>query len=155
MTTNQRDTFRIYRTFDDAELFHEGRVVACTVHNLSAGGAQVESALEMPEGSHCTLGLRLDPQMAADAGIEYLSFHMSVLEATPRAGGQLTYRLRNETRPGSPEYEAAAKLVFAAQRRELAERSGADEASPMAHDTAKPRRRRSIFKVRFGKGSTR
>ncbi|MCW2956080.1 MAG: hypothetical protein JWO69_949 [Thermoleophilia bacterium] len=150
---NQRDSFRIDETFE-AELFHEGRVAPCSVQNLSAGGALVTARLDMPSGSYCTLGIRLDPELAATTGQEYFSFHMEVLEPAP---SQLpsAHRLRTASGPGSPEYEAAARLVVAAQRRSRARQTGAVEASPMSHDSEQPRRRRSIFKRRFGKNSTR
>lgn len=157
MSENQRESFRVEP--DDAtmhaELFHEGRVAPCTLHNLSAGGARVTSRLALRAGTQCTLGVRLTGALLASAPKPYVSFHMEVLDATPitAEGSQdatpsFDYRLRSITGPGSSEYEGAAKLVFAAQRRELSATSGAEPATPMVSERERrrtfwlPRRRR-------------
>lgn len=142
MTEQQRESFRVDTQFE-AEVFHHGRVVSCTVQNLSAGGALVETSLEMPAGAHCTLGLALEGDLATATGLPYVSFHMEVLAAQPVRGGLLTYRLRNVTSSGSKEYETATKLVFAAQ------------ASPMASDPDRRGRLRTRMTTRFGRGSLR
>lgn len=155
MSENLRETFRVYTTFE-AELFHEGRVVPCTVTDISAGGARVESGLEMPSGAHCTLGLRLEGSLEEEAGMPYVSFHMEVLEATEIPGGERQYRMRNMSGVGSKEHDEAMRVVFAAQRRQLAQRSGTELSSAAPHDDPEPRRRpRSKFSIRFGRGSTR
>jgi len=154
MTSNLRESFRVDAHFQ-AELFHEGRVVPCEVTNLSSGGAAVTTALEMPAGAQCTLGLRLEPDLQRSAGVGYVSFHMEVLQATPIHGGDIVYRLRNVTGSGSKQREMAAKLVVAAQRRALAVRSGAEPASRMVSDPERRRDLRSRLRERFSSGSTR
>jgi hypothetical protein len=151
---NQRRSFRV-ESLMEGELFHEGRVVACAVENLSAGGAAVVSSLEMPAGTQCTLGLRLADDLAVSSGLEYVSFHMEVLEVEAIRGGDLRYRMRNLTSEGSAAYERAQRVVFEAQRRELAARSGADESSPLVSDRDRRRRLRRPRRPRFGKGSLR
>ncbi|MCW2928507.1 MAG: hypothetical protein JWM86_2475 [Thermoleophilia bacterium] len=172
MSENQRESFRLepeHQTLD-AELFHEGRVAPCSLTNLSAGGAKATSQLRIPEGRQCTLGVRLAGPLRDTAKMPYLSFHMEVIEATALAfepddptrlglgdpaRQEWEYRLRNVMAPGSAEYEAAAKLVFAAQRRALSSRTGAEPSSPMVSE----RERRRAFwmprRGRFGRGSLR
>lgn len=154
MTEQNRASFRVDTSFE-AELFHQGRVVGCTVVNLSAGGARVETALEMRAGAQCTLGLALDRELAAATGMTYVSFHMEVLAAEPLRDGQLVYRLHNATGSTSPEYETATKLVFAAQRRMRAAASGAEGSSPMVSDHERRVKHRSKLRTRFGRGSLR
>lgn len=157
MTENLRESFRIDADPDlVAELFHEGRVKPCALHNLSAGGAKVTSAISMPQGAQCTLGVRLGPGIRSAQGTpQYVSFLMEVLEATPRPDHSFDYRLRSTTGPGSAEYETAAKLVFAAQRSRLASRSGAEGASPMVVDEERRRRLRLRIVPRFSRRSMR
>jgi hypothetical protein len=154
MSEQQRASFRVETQFE-AELFHEGRVVSCTVQNLSAGGALVETALEIRTGSQCTLGLALDPELAQATGLDYVSFHMEVLASQPISAGRWQHRLHNVTRSGSKEYETATKLVFAAQRRAISHETGTDHASPMATDEARRGRLRSTLATRFGRSSLR
>jgi len=156
MTENQRESFRIEADSDlQAELFHEGRVEPCRLRNLSAGGAKVTSNLQMLPGTHCTLGVRLGTKLRVSGTIPYVSFLMDVLETHPSEGGTTEYRLRSMTAPGSTEYEAAAKLVFAAQQRALARSSGSDESSPMVSDPKRRSKLRSIRRPRFTKRSMR
>lgn len=157
MTENLRESYRIDADPDlVTELFHEGRVKPCTLHNLSAGGAKVTSALSMGEGAQCTLGVRLGPSIrTSSATPQYVSFLMEVMEATPRADHSFDFRLRSMTAPGSPEYEAAAKLVFTAQRARLAKRSGTGPSSPMVVDEQRRRRLRLPLVARFSKRSLR
>lgn len=154
MRPNRRESYRIEQTFE-AELFHEGRVVACQVLDFSAGGARVESPLEMQRGTQCTLGLRLEPALAREAGVDYLSFMMEVLDAQPRPHAQLGYRLRTIARPGTKTYERAMRTVLAAQRMALARESDAAGASPMVSDEERRSRFRVPFVTRFTKGSLR
>lgn len=155
MTENQRESFRIDADPQlQAELFHEGRVTPCDLHNLSAGGAKLRCSMPMATGSHCTLGVRIDPRPGADAGGTYVSFLMEVLESSHRSE-LFEYRLRNATAPGSTEYEAATKLVFEAQRLRLASVSGADESSSMVTDRKRRRRLRIPLRQRFSKRSLR
>jgi hypothetical protein len=158
MTENLRETFRVEPGHElDAELFHEGRVAPCQLENLSAGGARVRSALAMPQGAQCTLGVRLGEAMRGASTPTYVSFLMEVLEATSiEESSAYDYRLRSTTAPGSPEYETAAKLVFAAQRTALAAKSGtAQPASPMASDEERRRRFWMPRAPRFGKRAMR
>lgn len=156
MTENLRETFRVEPDAElECELFHEGRVAPCTLHNLSAGGAKVSCTLPMAAGAQCTLGVRLSPSLRGSTHPAYVSFLMEVAEASPREDEGFDVRLRSTTGPGSPQFEAASKLVFATQRRLLAQRSGSEAASPMHSD---PERRggfrRSMLR-RFGKRSLR
>ena len=151
---NQRQSFRVEARIE-GELFHEGRVVPCMVENLSAGGAAVTTGLELEAGTQCTLGLRMDREQRAALGVDYLSFHMEVLEASPVRGGDMLYRLRNLTSEGSKAYERANKLVFDAQRRARAEETGTGEASPLASDRERRGGLRRIRRPRFSKGSMR
>lgn len=157
MTENLRESYRIESHPDlDAELFHEGRVAPCSVHNLSAGGAKVTSALAMPAGAQCTLGVRLGPGLRSSGSIPpYVSFLMEALDSVPRPDGSFDYRLRSTTAPGSPEYESASKLVFAAQRARQAQLTGAGQASPMVVDETRRRRLRLPRVARFSKRSMR
>lgn len=154
MREQQRESFRIETQFE-AELFHEGRIVACRVQNLSAGGALVETALELRANTQCTLGLALDRELATNTGLEYVSFHMEVLASEATSGGGWQHRLRNVTKSGSKEYEIATKLVFAAQRRTISQNTGADRASPMATNQERRGRLRSKLGARFGRNSLR
>ena len=157
MGDNLRETFRIEADSDlEAELFHEGRMKPCAIENLSAGGAKVTSAVSIPEGARCTLGVRLGHGLRpATAPEPYVRFEMEVLESTPRSDHSFDYRLRSTMEPGSPAYEAAQKLVFAAQRAALAKRTGASQASPMVTDEERHKRIRAEKKPRFSRGSTR
>lgn len=156
MDENQRESFRVEPASDlEAELFHEGRVVPCVLDNLSAGGAKVTSAIAMPTGAHCTLGVRTAVTSPGRGPATYVSFLMEVLEATPAADERTDYRLRSMTAPGSAEYEAAARLVFEAQRSALAASSGAEPSSPMASDPARRRKLRVLRRPRFSKRSLR
>lgn len=157
MTENLRESFRVEPDSGlEAELFHEGRVAPCMVDNLSAGGAKVTSALSMPAGAQCTLGVRIAPGLRTSEGTpSYVSFLMEVLEGTPRPDHSFDYRLRSTTGPGSEQYEAAAKLVFAAQRSLLARTSGAEPASPMVGSPERRRRLRIPRPPRFTKKSLR
>lgn len=156
MTENQRETFRIGPDSDlQAELFHEGRVSPCRIENLSAGGAKVTSELRMPAGAQCTLGVRLGSSMRTSTAVEYVSFLMEVLDDVLPEQGPVTYRLRSTTGPGSAEYEAAARLVFAAQRHARSRETGADEASPMASDEQRRANLRVEQQARFSKKSLR
>ncbi len=156
MTENQRESFRVGPDSDmQAELFHEGRVAPCQLENLSAGGAKVTSDLRMPSGAQCTLGVRLGSSMRSSTAVSYVSFLMEVLDLVVPAQGPVTYRLRSTTGPGSAEYEAAAKLVFAAQRQTRARETGADEASPMVSDEERRAKLRVEQEARFSKKSLR
>lgn len=156
MTENQRESFRIGPDSDlRAELFHEGRISPCRLENLSAGGAKVTSELRMPAGAQCTLGVRLGSSMRVSTTISYVSFLMEVLDLDAPPTGPVTYRLRSTTAPGSDEYEAAAKLVFEAQRQTRSRTTGTDEASPMASDEDRRSKLRVPKKQRFSKGSLR
>lgn len=158
MTENLRESFRIEASSDlDAELFHEGRVAPCSLVNLSAGGARIRTSLAMPAAAQCTLGVRLGARLRrTGAGTPpYVSFLMEVLDGSPREDGSWDYRLRSTTGPGSDQYEAAAKLVFAAQRAHLASQSGIEPASPMVVDRERRRRLRTILRPRFTKRSLR
>lgn len=155
MDENQRDSFRVEPAPGlEAELFHEGRIAPCVLHNLSAGGAKVTSPLAMSSGAHCTLGVRSTAAPGRQQE-SYVSFLMEVLEATREADDAFSYRLRSMTAPGSAEYEAAAKLVFDAQRAILAGGSGAEPSSPMVSDTERRRRLRVLRPPRFTKRSLR
>jgi len=154
MDDNQRDSFRLERNFE-AELSHEGRVSACVVTNLSAGGARIQTTFEMRTGRSCTLGILLDPRTRAEAGVDQVSFHMEILERTELPEAMIEYRLRNATGPGSSEYETAARLVVQAQRQMIAAETGAGEASPMVSDDDRRRRFRIPVRPRFGKGNMR
>ncbi len=156
MTENQRESFRIGPDSDlKAELFHEGRITPCQLENLSAGGAKVTSEVRMPAGAQCTLGVRLGSSMRASTAIPYVSFLMEVLDRDDPASGPVTYRLRSTTAPGSDEYEAAAKLVFEAQRQSRSRATGTDEASPMASDEERRSKLRVPKRPRFTKRSLR
>jgi hypothetical protein len=158
MTENLRETFRVEPGHElDAELFHEGRVAPCQLENLSAGGARVRSALQMPSGAQCTLGVRLGEAMRSSSTPAYVSFLMEVLETIPdEDASTFDYRLRSTTAPGSSEYETAAKLVFAAQRSALAAKSGSTRpSSPMASDGERRRRFWMPRAPRFGKRAMR
>lgn len=157
MDENQRESFRVDSAPGlEAELFHEGRVAPCSLHNLSAGGAKVTSTVSLAPGSHCTLGVRTQATMPGrGSAATYVSFLMEVLEATPATGGSFEYRLRSMTGPGSKEYEAAARLVFEAQRALLARGSGAEPSSPMVTDPDRRRRLRVLRPPRFTKRSLR
>ena len=157
MTENLRESFRIEADPDlETELFHEGRVKPCSLHNLSAGGAKVTSAISMPQGAQVTLGVRLGSELRTSQSTpQYVSFLMEVLEATPRPDHAFDYRLRSTTGPGSQEYETAAKLVFAAQRARLAKRSGVEPSSPMVVDEERRRGLRIPLLARFTKRSMR
>lgn len=156
MTENQRESFRIGPDSDlKAELFHEGRITPCQLENLSAGGAKVTTELRMPPGAQCTLGVRLASAMRASTAIQYVSFLMEVLDHDQPESGPMTYRLRSTTGPGSEEYEAAAKLVFEAQRQLRSHETGTDEASPMVSDEDRRAKLRVPKKPRFSKGSLR
>lgn len=156
MTENQRESFRIGPDSDlKAELFHEGRITPCQLENLSAGGAKVTSEIRMPEGAQCTLGVRLGSSMRASTAIPYVSFLMEVLDHDEPGAGPVTYRLRSTTGPGSDEYEAAARLVFEAQRRTRSRVTGTDEASPMASDEERRSKLRVPKRPRFTKRSLR
>ena len=150
MSENQRETFRIGPDSDlQAELFHEGRVAPCQLVNLSAGGAKVTSDLRMPPGAQCTLGVRLGSEVRGASALPYVSFLMELLDEDVPEQGPYTYRLRSTTGPGSPEYEAAAKLVFAAQRQSRARETGTDRASPMASDENRRSKLRIEQQARF------
>lgn len=157
MDEQQRQSFRIDSHFP-GELFHEGRVAPCEVLNLSAGGARVHTRMELRSGAVCTLGIPLDSDLEKAAGTSYVSFHMFVLDAVPQADGEhIDYRLQhvassNET---AGEYELATRVVFAAQRRELAHESGAEDASPMVSDHERRKSLISRMKPRFSRGSVR
>lgn len=154
MADNQRESFRIDADPElQAELFHEGRVAPCRLLNLSAGGALVECALDLPPGTQCTLGVRLRGKLAG-AGLPYVSFLMEALEAT-EGQAPSTHRLRSMTGPGSQQYEDASKLVFEAQRLRRAAESGSAQASPMASDPDRRRQLRPQARPRFSKGSLR
>jgi hypothetical protein len=156
MSENQRETFRIGPDSDlQAELFHEGRVAPCRIENLSAGGAKVTSDLRMPAGAQCTLRVHLGTSTRESTSASHAEFLMEVLDDVPPEQGPVTYRLRSTTGPGSAEYEAAAKLVFAAQRQALARGTGADEASPMVSDEERRARLRTEQQARFSKKSLR
>lgn len=156
MTENQRESFRIGPDSDmQAELFHEGRIAPCTLENLSAGGAKVTSELRMPPGAQCTLGVRLGASMRTTGSVQYVSFLMEVLDDALPEQGPVTYRLRSTTGPGSAEYEAAAKLVIAAQRQARARETGSDEASPMVSDEERRAKLRTEQQARFSKKSLR
>jgi hypothetical protein len=156
VTENQRESFRIGPDSDlQAELFHEGRVSPCRLVNLSAGGAKVTSDLRMPPGAQCTLGVRLGASMRPSTSIPYVSFLMEVLDDDLPERGPFTYRLRSTTAPGSAQYEAAAKLVFAAQRQERSRETGTDESSPMASDEERREQLRVSKPARFSKKSLR
>lgn len=156
MTENLRESFRIDAESDlEAELFHQGRAKPCTLHNLSAGGAKATSALHVPEGAACTLRIRLGVGLR-DPGPPppFVDFPVSVIELTP-SDDLWDYRLRSTTQPGSPAYEAVAKLVFAAQRAQRATETGREVASPMAVDLERRRRFRIPSTKRFTKKSFR
>lgn len=156
MSENQRETFRIGPDSDlEAELFHEGRIAPCQIENLSAGGAKVTSDLRMPAGAQCTLGVRLGTSMRASSAIPYVSFLMEVLDDDLPEQGPFTYRLRSTTGPGSAEYEAAAKLVFEAQRQARARETGTDRSSPMVSDEERRAKLRVEQQARFSKKSLR
>jgi len=157
MTENQRESYRVDAGTDlDADLFHEGRVTRCVLMNLSAGGARVSSSQSIPVGGQCTLGVRLGAEHRPTAtSLSYVSFLMEVLDATPGRQGRTDYRLRSISGPGSKQHEAAAHLVFEAERRRRARASGIDAATPMASDPERRSRLRIPFRQRFSKGSLR
>lgn len=155
MTENLRESFRIEADSDlEAELFHQGRARSCTVENLSAGGAKVASTLEVPVGAACTLRVRLGPGLRHAAPEPFVSFAMEVLESSA-GGGALQYRLRSTAQPGSVEYEAGTKFMFAAQRARRAMETGREVASPMVVDPERRRRFRVPSMKRFTKKSFR
>lgn len=151
---NRRETFRA-RLDVDAEIFHEGRVVACNVTDLSAGGARIESGIELPIGTQCTLGMRLGDELARATGTEYLSWHLEVLDRTELPGDLHEYRVRSLSTPGSDAYEAAHKVVFEAHRRALAAERGTEDASPMASDEERREQLREPDQARFSRSSLR
>lgn len=157
MTENHRESYRVDAGPDlEADLFHEGRVTRCVLRNLSAGGASVSSPLSLPVGTRCTLGVRLGTEhRATSTTLPYVSFLMEVLDASPGRRGNTDYRLRSISPPGSREHEAAAHLVFEADRRRRARASGIDSATPMSSDPERRRRLRNPFRQRFSKGSLR
>lgn len=113
--SSQRASFNVR-----AEVFFEGAVSPCLVRNLSAGGALVETPLDLAEGTEFTLGLRLVDDLREAAGLDYVSFHLEVLgreEAPSLTGsGSTRYRCKNLTSPGSELYQRAVALVTEAQR---------------------------------------
>lgn len=154
MTENRRESFRT-RLDVEAEVFHEGRVVACTVTELSGGGARLETRLDLPIGTQCTLGMRLGHELADAAGTEYLSWHLEVLGVVPLAGDVCEYRVRNLTQSGSPAYEAAHRVVFEAHRQLVAVERDTDHASPMVSDHERRESLREPDHHRFSRESMR
>ncbi len=156
MTENQRESFRIGSDAGlEAELLHQGRAAPCTLDNLSAGGAKLTSELQVPQGAECMLRLRLGSELRPASDTSYASLPMEVLERDDTVAGTVTYRLRSTSQPGSAEYEAATKLVLAAQRLQRAQQLGTDEASPMASDDERRAKLRVPKQQRFSKGSLR
>lgn len=157
MNENLRESFRIEADSDlEAELQHGRLTERCIVENLSAGGAKVKSTLQVIKGGRCTLRARLGAGLRGpDAITPYVSFPMEVLAASQRPDGSIEYRLRSTATPGSPEYEAAAKLITLAQRAALARRTGASQASPMVSDEERRRKLRSESQARFSRKSLR
>lgn len=153
---NQRESFRVHAHHAlQAELFHEGRVEQCGVLNLSAGGANISTTLLMKPGSQCTIRVKLEG-MSPPGSLDYVSFLMEILEMFESKGSHnYTYRLKNTTEAGSPEYEAAMKFVFEAQRRLLAHEAGTSDSSPMVSDEARRNQLRVEHPPRFSKDSMR
>jgi hypothetical protein len=157
MAEQHRESFRV-ESHLSGELFHEGRVAPCDVQNLSAGGARVTSRMQLRPGAVCTLGIPLDGDLEQAAGTRYVSFHMYLLDAVPLEDGELVdYRLKHvsSSNEAGGDYQLATKVVFAAQRRELAHESGADEASPMVSTHERRKGFMSRIKPRFSRGSVR
>jgi hypothetical protein len=157
MNENLRESFRIEADSDlEAELQHGRLTRSCSVENLSAGGAKVKSTLQVMQGARCTLRARLGPGLREQATITpYVSFPMEVLSADQLMGGTIEYRLRSTAQPGSSEYEAAAKLIMAAQRAARAKQTGAAVASPMVSDPERRKKLRSESQARYSKKSLR
>lgn len=157
MGENLRESFRIEGDSDlEAELQHGSRTERCSVENLSAGGAKVRSMLQVIAGGRCTLRVRLGAGLREAATITpYVSFPMEVLDATQRPDRSIDYRLRSTAEPGTAEYEAAARLVMAAQRAARAKATGAGVASPMVSDEERRRKLRAQSQARFSKKSLR
>ena len=157
MDEQQRQSFRIEPHFA-GELFHEGRVAPCDVLNLSAGGARVRTPLRLASGAVCTLGIPLSGDLERAAGASYVSFHMFVLDAVPQSDDEVVdYRLQHvsSSSDSAGEYQLATKVVFAAQRRDLAHESGADESSPMVSTHERRLGFMSRTKARFSRASIR
>lgn len=112
-----RQELRAALTDVQAVVFHDGAIEACELQNLSAGGMLVRSRAVLAPGSELTLGLRLAPDLAEAAGLDYLSFQVEVLESLETDEvGVADYRLRNLTSEGSQLYERARSLVYQALR---------------------------------------
>ncbi|MCW2972163.1 MAG: hypothetical protein JWN72_436 [Thermoleophilia bacterium] len=157
MDEQQRQSFRVESHFA-GELFHEGRVAPCDVLNLSAGGARVQTRMRLASSAVCTLGIPLDADLEKAAGVGYVSFHMYVLDAVPHEGDELVdYRLQHVSSPSETAggYQLATRVVFAAQRRDLAHESGADQASPMVSTHERRLGFMSRTKARFSRASIR
>jgi len=156
MSDNLRDSFRVWPEEElVAELLDGGRTYSCALVNLSAGGAKVEGAhVDLEIGSACVLRLRLSADLSGRTGASDLHLPVEVLERTETPDGSV-YRMRSAPEPGSSEYEATAKLVFEAQRRQRARENGRNITSPMVSDQDRRRDQRPARRQRFGKGSLR
>lgn len=156
MDENLRSTFRVPAVPGlDAHLRHDGRSHPCSIENLSAGGARLESPLVLPPGAGCMLAVRvLDPSTPAVA-VPFLEIPMEVLERLDEDSNHHVYRLHSLAPEGSKDYEAAMHLVFDAQRRARALQTGADQASPMVSDETRRDQLRTSTTQRFSSGSLR
>lgn len=155
LMSNERQSFRTEFNIR-AELFYHGDIAPCVIVNMSAGGMMLQAGMTIPEASQVTLGLRLYDDLKQAAGIDYLSFHLEVLEVLEAEGATDStwlYRCRNLTNEGSPLYERAIKVVFEAERRRLAAESGNDKLSPMATDAKRRAGQRTESVARYKKAS--
>ncbi len=143
MTINHRETFRIHPEDFDARLQWQGRAFACTIENVSAGGAKVTTDATPPTDAPVSLIVRARSQPAGAAAVE-TTFPMIVLET-----GAGWLRLRSSVE------DSLSHLVFEAQRIARARETGADESSPMASDEQRRSELRTEQRPRFSRGSTR
>lgn len=151
MTENQRESFRIGPDAGlEVELLRAGRSIPCELVNLSAGGAKVTTAVALEPGEQCTLTLQLGRELRTQGKTAVVRLPMEVLD-----GSGSTVRLRSTSASGSPEYEAATRLLLEAQRLQRARKTGTDDASPMVSDEERRARLRRQDGPRFSKGSLR
>lgn len=133
MSDNRRTSYRV--PFEaDAQLFHKGNTFPCQILDMSAGGVRLAAKPDIETGESLGLGLHLLGELKTAAELDYLHFDLEVLSRGDEllAKGWREYRCRNMTVEGSPAYERASKLVFAAERQRRAEQTGAAQSSPMA-----------------------
>jgi hypothetical protein len=127
--------------------------VGVEIADLSVGGVRLTAPIRLNPGIRATVHVELDAHLSREFGDREVAFDVEI--KTSELGPHHRWEMRcvNDAPAGSHSERLISHLVVAAQRRELALKSGAGDGSPMASDSERRASHRRELGTRYGKSS--